>query len=80
MRMRDPKRIARIVDLLGEVWAKVPDWRLTQLVVNASDTGHNCGPVFYLEDDEFERRLEALSRSIETKATVHPEKPEGTFE
>lgn len=78
--MRDPKRIARMVELLGEVWAKVPDWRLTQLVINASDTHHDCGPVFYLEDDEFERRLAALSRSIETKVTVHPEKPEGNCE
>jgi hypothetical protein len=67
--MRDPKRIARITQLLSEVWEKVPDWRLTQLVINASDTQHNCGPVFYLEDDEFERRLEKLSAFIDSTVT-----------
>jgi uncharacterized protein YihD (DUF1040 family) len=78
--MRDPKRIARIVELLSEVWTKVPDWRLTQLVVNASDTRHDCGPVFYLEDDEFEQRLKALSLSIDRKVTVIPPKPGRKFE
>ena len=70
--MRDPKRIARIAQLLSEVWEKVPDWRLTQLVINASDTQHNCGPVFYLEDDEFERRLKKLSASIDSSVTIVP--------
>ena len=78
--MRDPKRIERMLELLGEVWAKVPDWRLTQLVVNASDTRHDCGPVFYLEDDEFERRLKAMSLSIDRQVTVYPHKPGSTFE
>lgn len=62
--MRDPARIDRMIELLRHVWAQVPDWRLTQLVINASDTHHDCGPVFYLEDDEFERRLQKLSTSI----------------
>jgi hypothetical protein len=74
--MRDPKRIARIAQLLGEVWEKVPDWRLTQLVINASDTKHNCGPVFYLEDDEFEQRLKKLSSAIDSWATSPPDKPQ----
>lgn len=67
--MRDPERIRRIVELLSRVGSKVPDWRLTQLVINASDTQHNCGPVFYLEDDEFERRLEKLSAAIDSRVT-----------
>ena len=74
--MRDPKRIARIAQLLGEVWEKVPDWRLTQLVINAADTQHNCGPVFYLEDDEFERCLKRLSASISSSVVVDPGKPQ----
>jgi len=72
--MRDPKRIARIAQLLSEVWEKVPDWRLTQLVINASDTKHNCGPVFYLEDDEFEQRLKKLSAAIDSWATSAADK------
>jgi hypothetical protein len=65
--VRDPERIDRMVELLRDVWSRVPDWRLTQLVINASDTQHNCGPVFYLEDDEFERRLQRLSVAIQSR-------------
>jgi hypothetical protein len=74
--MRDPVRIKRITDLLSEVWAKVPDWRLTQLVINASDTKHNCGPVFHLEDNEFERRLRKLAESLESQSLQLPEAPQ----
>jgi len=45
---RDPKRIDRIVDLLREAWRLFPDERLTQLVINISETNHDCGPVFYM--------------------------------
>lgn len=68
--MRDPKRIERIIALLLEAWNKNPSWRLTQLVINASDTHHDCGPVFYMEDDEFEKQLEQL-----INANVHIETP-----
>jgi uncharacterized protein YihD (DUF1040 family) len=78
--MRDPARIERILELLSEVWSKVPDWRLTQLVINASDTKHNCGPVFHLEDDQFEEKLKALSLAIDRKMTVFPPKSGSTFE
>jgi len=63
--MRDPERIDRIVALLQDVWRKEPNWRLTQLVINASDTQHDCGPVYYLEDDEIERRLQNMLLSLD---------------
>jgi hypothetical protein len=49
-----------MVELLRQAWHLFPDERLTQLVVNAADTRHNCGPVFYLEDDEMEQKLQKL--------------------
>jgi len=55
---RDPKRIDRMVELLREAWSLFPDERLTQLVINISDTHHDCGPVYFLEDVEMERRLQ----------------------
>jgi hypothetical protein len=55
---RDPKRIDRVVELLREAWHLFPDQRPTQLVINAADTHHDCGPVFYLEDDKMEQRLQ----------------------
>ena len=64
MTARDPNRIDRMIELLREVWRHVPDWRLTQLVINAADTTHDCGPVFYLEDTHLEKKLHELVRSL----------------
>ena len=63
--LRDPERIRRILQLLEETWELVPDWRLTQLVINAADHDHNCGPVFYEEDDLLEKKLRFLKESLE---------------
>jgi hypothetical protein len=57
---RDPKRIDRMIELLRQAWQLFPDERLTQLVINASATDHDCGPIFYLEDDEMEQKLQKL--------------------
>lgn len=57
---RDPNRIDRMVELLRRAWHLFPDERLTQLVINATGTDHDCGPVFYLEDTDLEARLRAL--------------------
>jgi hypothetical protein len=73
MTPRDPTRIDRMVELLREAWRRFPDQRLTQLVINAADTKHNCGPVFYLEDTEMEKKLEALIKS--RWEVVDPNKP-----
>ena len=58
MTPRDPQRIDRMVELLREAWHLFPDERLTQLVINATDTHHDCGPVYYMDDVELERRLQ----------------------
>jgi len=63
MTPRDPKRIERVVELLREAWRLFPDQRLTQLVINVADQKHDCAPVFYLEDTEIEKKLEAMIRS-----------------
>ncbi len=65
--MRDPDRIERIVELLRKTWLKQPDSRLTQLVINASGTHHDCGPVFCMEDDEFEKRLKRFADGFDSK-------------
>lgn len=57
---RDPKRIDRMVELLREAWHLFPDERLTQLVINTTDINHDCGPVFYMEDDAMEQRFRSL--------------------
>lgn len=45
--MRDPKRIPEILQELGRYWARHPDLRLGQLVVNAC-----LGPMNMSSDDD----------------------------
>ena len=70
---RDPQRIDRMIELLREAWHLFPDERLTQLVINATDIRHNCGPIFYLEDDAMEKKLKGLivgrRRDLDKKRT-----------
>lgn len=47
--MRDIRRIDRILEVLGDYWKLVPDWRLGQLISNIF--GNN--DIFYLEDEKF---------------------------
>ena len=53
--MRDPKRINTILTQLQEVWEKVPDLRLGQLLLNVV-----VDPaLYYLEDQELISRLKS---------------------
>ena len=36
LRPRDPARIDRMLAQLREIWIQVPDWRLGQLILNAT--------------------------------------------
>jgi hypothetical protein len=48
--MRDPKRIPEMLELLGAVWKRYPDWRLGQLIVNHLPS--DVRDPFFVEDDE----------------------------
>lgn len=56
--MRDPERIDKVLAHLGEVWRRYPDWRLGQLVVNATP---GRGDPFNVEDDEMDKGLRRLA-------------------
>lgn len=61
--MRDPKRIDRILEKLGELWKKVPDQRLGQLLFNYTRFGTRAElgtirDIFHYEDDDIEKDLE----------------------
>lgn len=60
--MRDPKRIESVLNQLREVWEKVPDWRLGQIIVNAAE-GRD---VFSIEDTDLQHRLARLSEKLAT--------------
>ena len=64
--MRDPKRIDRVLKVLGDNWKKVPDWRLMQLMCNLQRA---CGDdMFYIEDDEFIRLVEEFFAEEKTES------------
>ena len=62
--MRDPDRIPKILEQLGEEWKKVPDWRLGQFLVNFL-SWYGQDP-FYLEDDDF---IEQVQEYMEEEIT-----------
>lgn len=53
--MRDPKRIKPYCDALASIWGAVPDWRLSQLMINAiaAYVNKHGTDTFYMEDQEF---------------------------
>lgn len=53
--MRNLSRIKPFCDTLATIWGLIPDWRLSQLMVNAINDytkkyGHDP---FYMEDQDF---------------------------
>ena len=58
--MRDPNRIYKYCHELAEIWGKVPDWRLAQLMTNAMHqwAWSNKGDPFYAEDADFMKFIE----------------------
>lgn len=60
--MRNHERIRPIMREIAQIWAKYPDMRLGQLLVNATqrpETG--LGSLFYIEDDELLDALRAFA-------------------
>ena len=53
--MRNPERIPRIIELLGQLWDKFPDMRLGQLLSNFVFGLHT--DIWFQDDDKNEARL-----------------------
>ena len=58
--MRDPKRIECVLNTVREVWEKVPDYRLGQLLAVAAESPD----LFSIEDTDLQHRLAKLSEQI----------------
>ena len=53
--MRNPNRIKPYCDALASIWSALPNWRLSQFMINAIKDytiKHGHDP-FYVEDEEF---------------------------
>lgn len=59
--MRDPARIAPMLEELRRIWEKYPDLRLLQLIVNSMPVGE----LFYVEDDAILEGLRELERRLD---------------
>lgn len=55
--MRDPARISVMLNALHEVWARNPDMRLGQLLLNVANSEAPCPELFYIEDEHLLRNL-----------------------
>lgn len=62
--MRDVSRIPRIISVLEDIWRRVPQWRLGQLIENIK-TFSGKDDLFYIEDDEMENILKEIFGKIE---------------
>lgn len=64
IKMRDPKRISRLINILQYYWFnKVPDWRFGQLICNLQSAAGN--DLFYMEDEDFVQLVEQYFKNIE---------------
>lgn len=61
--MREIERIDRILDKLDKLWHKYPDQRLGQLLENYVFGYIVPSPLFHVEDDEIEDRIDAQSNN-----------------
>jgi uncharacterized protein YihD (DUF1040 family) len=54
--MRDPKRIDKILKVVGKYWKANPDLRFGQLILNSAEEG--SFDLYYLEDEDILAGLE----------------------
>lgn len=79
---RDPKRIKRILSLIGDIWEENPDLRLLQLLENVLKTTGKNAPktsgtgTFYYEDYLLEKLLLEHKVQNNRKKTSKIENPE----
>jgi uncharacterized protein YihD (DUF1040 family) len=64
--MRDPKRIAKVLERIREVWERNPDLRLGQIVVNAAKAASysdlSQSRLFYIEDEQLLEGIDNLEK------------------
>lgn len=67
---RNPKRIDKILRLIAQAWELSPDLRFFQLMQGLKSPGKDELDEFYTEDEELEKRLKTLLKSL--KKTTNP--------
>ena len=60
--MRNPARIYPLLNKIGDIWVKMPDIRLGQLISNI--THPSKIDIFYMEDEELEKKIDDFGKKI----------------
>ena len=61
--MRDPARIARVLEKLRALWLTYPDMRLGQLLLNlAKDEEDELSALWHREDEAWEERVDHATK------------------
>ncbi len=67
--MREKERIERILKKIKKIWKNNPDFRLMQLLISAIQPKEPHPELFYLEDDNLEKKLEiCIEQKIELES------------
>ncbi|WP_291133269.1 hypothetical protein [Flavobacterium sp. UBA7682] len=62
--MRDIERIKPIIERLEKLWLENPDFRLGQLIMGITRTEETNPKLFYMEDDEFLKKVDELEKLL----------------
>ena len=62
--MRDKNRIKPTLEKLEKLWLSNPDFRLGQLIMNIVKPEEPNAKIFYIEDDEFLKKLDELEKQL----------------
>ncbi len=57
----EPKIAKELLETIEKVWAKYPDLRLTQLLVNVIKPSESCAEIYYVEDSKLVELLNELA-------------------
>jgi len=57
----EPNSAKELLETIEKVWAKYPDLRLTQLLVNVIKPSESCSEIYYVEDSKLVKLLNELA-------------------
>ncbi len=57
----EPNNAKEVLETIEKVWAKYPELRLTQLLVNVIKPSESCSEIYYVEDSKLVELLNELA-------------------
>ncbi|MBA6414946.1 hypothetical protein H4J50_02850 [Colwellia sp. 6M3] len=57
----EPNIAKELLETIEKAWAKYPDLRLTQLLVNVIKPSESCSEIYYVEDSKLVKLLNELT-------------------